>query len=165
MKRHIEYFKYVILHKWFVFLACLKLNVSFWQSITHDLSKFSKSEWNLYANTFFNEDGTRVDLRKNGAYDPNNTGEVTGFTYAWIHHQKNPHHWQAWISIGDYGNLKAAKIPEKYIREMLADWSGAGMAITGNPNPTEWYEKNKEKMILHPETRAILVELLRVYYG
>lgn len=42
-------------------------------------------------------------------------------------------------------------------REMLADWFGAGRAYNDNWTPLEpqkWYEKNKENMKLHPDTRA-----------
>ena len=50
-------------------------------------------------------------------------------------------------------------------REMLADWFGAGRAYNSDWTPLEprkWYEKEKDKMILHPETRAgVEAELLR----
>jgi hypothetical protein len=161
MKAHTEYLKYVLRHKWFVFKACLRLGVPLRLAIVHDLSKFSPQEWGAYVHTFFNSDGTKKDLRKQASYDPNNTGEVTEFSFAWMHHQRNKHHWQAWISIGDSGNLKAVPMPEVYIREMIADWVGAGSAITGNSDPSEWYEKNKGKMILHSETRLFAESLIR----
>jgi hypothetical protein len=38
--------------------------------------------------------------------------------------------------------------------EMLCDWIGAGKAIMGaKANTPAWYEKNKERIILHPKTR------------
>lgn len=43
-------------------------------------------------------------------------------------------------------------MPDVYRREMLADWIGAGKAL-GKPNTWEWYEANKDKMKLHPDTR------------
>lgn len=165
MRRHIEYFKYILRHKWFVFWACLRLGVPIWQALVHDLSKFSIHEWRPYAETFFNQDGTRIDIRKSGSYDPNNIGLVTDFSYAWIHHQRNKHHWQAWISIGDEGNLKPVPMPDKYIREMLADWSGAGMAISGKSNPSEWYWYNQDKMILHIKTKVLVEKYMKEYFG
>ena len=38
-------------------------------------------------------------------------------------------------------------MPEKYAREMVADWAGAGRAITGKWETLEWYEKNQEKIL------------------
>jgi hypothetical protein len=34
------------------------------------------------------------------------------------------------------------------------DTRGAGRAIKGKDETKEWYAANKEKMVLHPETRA-----------
>lgn len=55
----------------------------------------------------------------------------------------------------------ALPMPEVYAREMVADWVGAGMAITGNPDPSEWYEKNKDKIVLHDKTRLFVEGLIR----
>jgi hypothetical protein len=45
-------------------------------------------------------------------------------------------------------------MPDKYRREMLADWRGAGRAINGVDNTRQWYDQNRDKMKLHLETRA-----------
>jgi hypothetical protein len=45
---------------------------------------------------------------------------------------------------------------------MVADWVGAGWAITGTPwNVFTWYEKNADRMLLHPSTRALVEGLLK----
>ena len=56
----------------------------------------------------------------------------------------------------------ALPMPDRYRREMLADWRGAGMAINGKDETAEWYVKNRENIILHPETRAWIEEQLGV---
>jgi len=48
----------------------------------------------------------------------------------------------------------ALAMPERYVREMVADWMGAGRAITGKWEVAAWYAKTREHIILHPETRA-----------
>lgn len=53
----------------------------------------------------------------------------------------------------------ALPMPDKYRREMLADWRGAGMA-QGKPDTTAWYKENRDKIILHPETREWVEEEL-----
>ena len=51
-------------------------------------------------------------------------------------------------------------MPERYVREMVADWMGAGRAITGRWEVAEWYAKTREHIILHPDTRARVEELI-----
>ena len=140
--RHWKYLKYVMRHKWFVFQAGLKLNVPLWQLIIHDWDKFLTDEWMPYANCFYAEDGT------------NQYNQSDDFTLAWNHHQKrNPHHWQYWLITWDHGGTECLPMPDKYRREMLADWMGAGRAITGGDNTLEWYTSNRDKLKLHPDTQ------------
>lgn len=143
MRRHLAYAHYVLRHKWFVLVEGLKLGgIPIWRLIIHDWDKFLPDEWFPYAQTFYNKDGSK-------RYE-----EFPAFTVAWNHHQKrNPHHWQYWLITWDRGETECLPMPEAYIREMIADWRGAGKAL-GKPNTCEWYENNINKMRLHPETRA-----------
>ena len=149
MKDHIAYLKYVLKHKYFVLVAGRKLGMSYWQGITHDWSKFLPSEWLPYVKCFYAPDGT-----KRYAGSP-------AFDSAWNHHQKiQPHHWQYWLLRYDNGETYSLPMPDKYIREMVADWKGAGRAITGKDDVLEWYEKHQDNMALHPETRSKVETLL-----
>lgn len=140
---YINYIKYVIRHKWFVFLAGLEWRVSLWQLLIHDWHKFLPSEFGPYVNTFYKKDGSKQYV------------ESPEFTYAWRLHQiRGKHHWQHWLITWDRGVTEAIEMPDKYVREMIADWFGAGKAITGEWGAREWYEKNKDKIILHPKTRS-----------
>lgn len=147
---HTGYLKYLLRHKAFVFVAGLRIGASPWRTLLHDLSKFAVAEWTPYAKYFY------------GGYGRNQPPDVQrAFDFAWLHHQKkNPHHWQYWVLREDDGATKLLPMPEKYLLEMVADWMGAGRAITGAWNPNPWYEKNAEKILLAPETRARLVKLL-----
>ena len=49
-------------------------------------------------------------------------------------------------------------MPNKYRKEMLCDWIGAGMAITGKRDVVNWYEKNKFNIVLHPSTKELIVK-------
>jgi hypothetical protein len=152
MKAHWSYLKYVIKHKWFVFLECRKLGVT-WLGLIHDWSKFLPSEWFPYVRSFYNPDGSSRAVRdETGYYDP---GSISAeFDRAWLHHQHwNKHHWQHWILVQDEDADKLLPMPDKYRREMLADWRGAGMAITGQDNTSEWYRKNRNKIELHADTQ------------
>ena len=54
----------------------------------------------------------------------------------------------------DDGGVEILPMPDKYRKEMLADWRGAGRAQGYGDNTNEWYKVNRNKMQLHPETRA-----------
>lgn len=180
MRRHWQYLKYVLRHKWYVFLECRKLGVPLLIALAHDWDKFLPDEWFAYARCFYKPDGSRQ-------YD-----EGIDFTVAWLlHQQRNKHHWQNWVCVDgiplswtnvliwDRGNAEEVKTVETdfgpmtlrydvdpahlmvremsdvYRREMLADWRGAGKAL-GFPDTAAWYEKNKANIRLHPDTRAWL---------
>jgi hypothetical protein len=149
MRRHLAYLRYVLRHKWFVMRGCWIMGASLWLGLIHDLSKFRPSEWMPYARCFYKPDGSKQ-------YD-----ESEEFNEAWNWHQKrNKHHWQAWIVIMDRGEAFPLPMPEVYIREMICDWIGAGLAITGKMETREWYTKSKDKMLLHPRTRARVEQLM-----
>lgn len=186
MRRHWQYLKYVLRHKWFVFLAGIELRVPLLVLFLHDWDKFLPDEWFAYARTFYAADGTKQ-------YVPS-----VDFARAWMLHQhRNKHHWQWWLWVdmksdncaerlpqSDYmvwdsgkvnrvvaRNSKGEKwcelqepypgdavccpdvMPDVYMREMLADWRGAGRAL-GKSNTWEWYADNKDKILLNPVTRA-----------
>lgn len=161
VRKHWFYLKYIIKHKWYVFLACRKFKCSLWRAVIHDISKFYPDEWFGYINTFFNENGTFKKFRdETGAYDPTEISKE--FDYYWLSHQRrNKHHWQYWILVNSKGEVRPLEIPDTFIKEMVADWIGAGKAQNNNVGPMEWYERNKYKMILHKETRRKVEELIK----
>lgn len=55
MKKHLRYLKYLIRHRWYVFLECCKLGIP-WRGIVHNLSKFLPSEWFPYVERFYGND-------------------------------------------------------------------------------------------------------------
>lgn len=155
MIKYWKYLKYVLRHKWFVFLYCLKYGL-IWRGIVHDLSKFRPSEFIPYARNFYGSypDELSVPMLDVGYSGPFKSDIVAAFMVAWNHHQKrNDHHWQYWMLTWDRGNTELLPMPDKCRKEMIADWKGAGRAL-GKPDTMEWYLKNRLNIQLHPETRA-----------
>lgn len=147
--RHFNYLKYVLKHKWFVLLASIRIGASIWAAIIHDLSKFRPSEWLPYARCFYAPDGSKQYL------------ETPAFAQAWNDHQKrNKHHYQYYVILWDRGEMEPLPMPRRYLMEMVADWMGAGRAITGKWETREWYEKNKMNIRLHVFTRGIVESIL-----
>jgi len=157
---HWKYLKSQLRHKWYVFLECCKLGIP-WLGIIHDLSKFLPSEWLPYARHFYGEWPTAEQANRQFPFGTVRTKEDVEYEFdvAWLHHQhRNKHHWQRWLltldSARSDGKLFPLPMPDKYRREMLADWRGAGRAY-GNPDTAGWYSEQIEndQMILHPDTQ------------
>lgn len=154
MKKYLKYFSYVFRHKWYVMVECFKYGL-YWQGIIHDWSKFLPSEFVAYAEFFYGG-----DKRKDRFYTPSQGSYK--FNRAWLLHQhRNPHHWQYWLLQEDDGSKFPLAMPLKYIEEMVCDWKGAGKA-SGYSDTPAWYQRNKDKIILHPATRIVVEILLDV---
>ena len=122
--------------------------------ITHDKSKYYNDEYDAYDEYFYPPDGSKVgnDLKRKEAFE-----------YAWLHHQNtNPHHWQYWVLINDEDGIKPLKMPLNYVYEMVADWGAFAYIQKNGHHLREWYEKNRDKMILHEETRSFVEALVTI---
>jgi len=155
---YVRYFWAVLRHKWFVFVECCKLGIP-WLGVIHDLSKFLPSEFVPYARYFYGGDRSTAE-----ATEWSRAFAKEAFDMAWLHHQhRNKHHWQRWLMTLDSarsdGKMLAFPMPDRYRKEMLADWRGAGRAH-GNPNTKEWYEQHREQIRLDPVTRKWIEERL-----
>ena len=172
MRGLLAYLAYVVRHKWYVSVECFKAGI-LWRGLMHDMSKFRPSEFFPYARYFYNRDGTRRDRRdKSGYYKPTDSGDQA-FDHAWFLHQKrNQHHWQWWIFPDDGPGYSPWKPGEDTVyklkilpmsaaarKEMQCDWVGAGKA-QGSLGVKDWYAKNRDKIILHPDTRKAVDQWL-----
>ena len=45
-------------------------------------------------------------------------------------------------------------MPNRYVVEMVADWAGAGKAISGKWDLAEWYLKTEDTRLLSPLTKV-----------
>ena len=143
MKKHLDYLWYVLRHKWYVALQCIRHGL-FLRAFTHDCSKFLPSEWFPYVNYFFGFDESKKE-KIDDAFDR-----------AWLRHQhRNRHHWQWWILREDGGGAIVLPMGKKDRLEMMCDWWGASKA-QGNggwEHVNKWYKNNKNGMQLHAETQ------------
>jgi hypothetical protein len=165
VRPHLEYASYVARHKWFVFRAGLKTGAPLWRLLIHDWSKFSPAEWSAYVESFYKPLDPSIGRGEGAAgvaLDKRLKAERKArFNAAWLHHQhRNPHHWQHWLLREDDGPTLVLEMPESLIREMVADWMGAGRAITGKWEVASWYAANAHKIVLAPETREAVEKLI-----
>lgn len=142
------YFKFLhkfLTHKYYVFKYGLRLKVPIWQLITHDMSKLSWTELNGYVKFIF------IDKDRDK------------FMLTWNHHLKhNKHHPEYWIipNKKDSHKIEVLDMPEKYVREMIADWHGAGMAYVGHDDVSEWFIANQKRFNFSKNTTEILKRVL-----
>lgn len=166
--KHWKYLTYVLRHKWYVFYYGWQLGIP-WLALLHDNSKFLPSEWFPYVEFFYG--GEKRSARDIGVYEKtyywesawrdSKEGVKEAFDLAWLHHQKrNKHHWQYWVLTNDEESQRAIFMPDRYRRELLADWKGAGRAINGVEDALGWYRKNRNRMTLHAETRQWIEDQL-----
>lgn len=168
MKKHWQYAKYLARHKWFVFVAGLRVGgIPLWRLVIHDWSKFLPCEWFAYVDYFY---GERLRLLNEEPDDFRfwNAAQkyYDAFDRAWLHHQHaNPHHWQHWVLRSDDGKTEYLEMPDSTAREMVADWCGAGRAVTGKWEVWLWYAKNRERILLHERTRKLVDVAVAVEQG
>ena len=147
IKACIKYFVRVINHKIKVAKGCFNQGLYF-QGIVHDLSKSLPDEYIPYAYKFkwpvekTDKEKELIERNFRVARDK--------------HFSRNLHHWKYWV-IDEYQNL-AFEMPGKYIKEMICDWESVG-EVKGD-SAKEFYERDKNKMVLHPNTRKVLEEIL-----
>ncbi len=116
--------------------------------IKHDQSKYSPEEFEPYRKNF------------NPINDAEKKANKEAFDKAWIHHYtNNPHHWNYWVIPG----TKTAKPMSRVaLAELICDWHAMSIKFKGTP--LTFYEKNKDGIILHPETKELLEKLLHELY-
>lgn len=155
IKRFFGHLKTVHNHRRMVRKLCFKCGL-YWQGLTHDLSKYSSTEfWNgvkFYTGTKSPHYGER---------------EKYGYSKAWLHHKGyNKHHAEYWQDIRPNGNTEPIPMPRKYFIEMICDRVAASMTYLGDKYtddaPLQYYESHKDENQFHPETRHVLEEVLEV---
>ena len=159
MKYYWKYFKSVLQHKYYVFVAGAALNVPIWRLVVHDWQKFSPYEFGAYARKFAMLPNEKHSMAKWQISDIEQE-----FTYAWLHHENTaPHHWGYWIPRSGNHTGRPLEMPETYVREMIADWMGASKAYTGNWDMVEWLNTQNENKTwgnMHTDTFYLIVQLL-----
>lgn len=143
-------------HKWLVMKYCFRVGL-IKQGLLHDLSKYSPTEFLVGVKYY---QGTR---------SPNNAErEDKGYTSAWLHHKgRNKHHLEYWLDYGLNGEgIIGMRMPTNYVVEMFCDRVAASQNYNRDTYedtfPLAYYEKGKERYLLHPESRELLERLLHM---
>jgi hypothetical protein len=140
-------------HRALVRHYCFRLGLV-WQGLTHDLSKYSPTEF------------LRSIRYYQGYRSPNDAERAaTGVSRSWLHHKgRNKHHFEYWIDycLTEDGRvyMGGCKMPKKYVAEMFCDRLAACRVYQGeaytDASPYDYYEKGRSHILIHPETDALI---------
>lgn len=151
------HFMVILHHKWEVMKGCFQVGL-YWQGITHDLSKFSPTEFFAGVRYF---QGTR---------SPNaRERELFGYSTAWIHHKgRNRHHFEYWTDVSSDKKhcLSGKKMPPRYLAEMTMDRIAASKTYKGDDytdrSTLEYLLAGCDYETMHPETYRELKKILTI---
>ena len=149
-----QHFKTITHHKWLVLQGCFRVGL-YWQGITHDLSKYSPTEFKVGAKYY------------QGVRSPNNAErEDVGYSTAWLHHKgRNRHHFEYWTDINrETQRYESVPVPRRYLAEMIMDRRAACMVYEGasytDRSALAYYERSVDKTLMHPQLNRELKFLL-----
>ena len=138
--------------------GCFRVGL-YWQGLTHDLSKYSVTEFWRGARYY---QGTR---------SPNaEEREEKGYSEAWMHHKgRNRHHFEYWW---DYNpktrRNEPVEMPIRFFAEMFCDRVAASKIYMQDKYtqacPLQYFQRSTAQKVgtIHPSTAAMLTEMLEL---
>ena len=153
----LEHLRTVNRHRHLVRKYCFRLGL-YWQGLTHDLSKYSPTEFWRSAKYY------------QGYRSPNDQERlVNGVSLSWLHHKgRNRHHFEYWTDYGVSGEgIIGVEMPKKYVAEMFCDRLAASKVYRGQDfqpgDPYQFFQYGKKKrLLMHPATSELLETILIV---
>lgn len=154
MNKFWGHLKTITHHRHLVMRGCFRMGL-IWQGLTHDLSKYSPTEF--FAGVRYYQ----------GNRSPNTAErEANGYSLAWMHHKgRNRHHFEYWTDLSpETRTYEPVDMPVKYLCEMVADRIAAcktyqGAAYT-DASPLQYLDRANESRLVHPQTMKRLRFLL-----
>jgi hypothetical protein len=149
-----QHLKTITRHRLIVTAGCFRVGL-YWQGLTHDLSKYTPTEFWAGAKYY------------QGVRSPNTAErQDKGYSEAWMHHKgRNRHHYEYWTDM----NLQTrcyepVEMPRKYLAEQIMDRRAACIVYQGkdytDASPYHYFMSSRERELMHPENRKQLTFIL-----
>ena len=151
-----QHFKTITKHRTLVMFGCFRVGL-IWRGLTHDLSKYSPTEFRVGAKYY---QGTRSPNERER--------EVYGYSYAWMHHKgRNKHHFEYWVDLNmQTKRYEPVPMPINYIAEMLCDRVAASKIYKGkdytDSSALEYYSRGNARAKMHEYTADTLEAWLKM---
>ena len=152
----LKHFQTITMHRHAVIRHCFRAGIR-WQGLRHDLSKYSPAEFWTAAKYY------------QGNRSPNDRErEDKGYSAVWMHHKgRNRHHHEYW---NDYDLVThqphPVKMPLRFVVEMFCDRVAACKIYQKenytDASPWNYFLRIQGKGMMHPETEALLAQLLQL---
>ena len=149
-----KHFKTITKHRFLVMCGCFRVGL-IRQGLTHDLSKYSPTEFWAGARYY------------QGNRSPNTAErEAKGYSEAWMHHKgRNRHHYEYWTDMNRQTKCyESIEMPRKYLVEMVMDRRAACMTYQGkaytDASALNYFMGSRERELMHPNTRKQLEFIL-----
>ena len=149
-----QHFKTITRHRFIVMAGCFRVGL-YWQGLTHDLSKYSPTEFLQGARYY------------QGVRSPNAAErEVKGYSEAWMHHKgRNRHHYEYWTDMNMERRVyESVPMPRKYLVEQVMDRRAACIVYQGKDytpaSPLNYFLKSRERSLMHPQNQRELEHIL-----
>ena len=149
-----QHFKTITKHRWIVMTDCFRVGL-YWQGLTHDLSKYSPTEFFVGAKYY------------QGVRSPNAAErQDKGYSEAWMHHKgRNRHHYEYWTDMNmESRRYEPVAMPRKYLVEQLIDRRAACVVYQGknytSASPLAYFMGSRERELMHPQNRREIEYLL-----
>lgn len=143
-------------HRFLVMKHCFQVGL-YWRGLTHDLSKYSPTEFWVGARYY---QGTR---------SPNAVErELHGYSQAWMHHKgRNRHHYEYWNDLNPKTrHYEPVPMPTEFFVEMVMDRISACKTYHGKAyrdgDALHYFLTAHETPLMHPETSRQLRYILKM---
>ncbi|MCR5774093.1 MAG: DUF5662 family protein [Lachnospiraceae bacterium] len=159
----IKHFLTITEHRIEVMKYCFRCGL-YYQGLTHDLSKYSLTEFVNGAKYY------------QGFRSPNNAErEDKGYSEAWLHHKgRNRHHYEYWVDYcsevtlasASNGGMRPVEMPRKYLVEMICDRVAASKVYNKgrytDDMPLKYFERSMDKILMNENTKRELHAFLKM---
>ena len=154
MKNFFKHLHTINKHRRLVRYNCFKCGY-YWRGLTHDLSKYSPTEFIPGCKYYQGYRSPTVKER-----------EVEGYSNAWMHHKgRNKHHFEYWFDFNSKTKqYNPVQMPRQYLIEMFCDRIAASKVYlkdkyTDN-SPLEYFLNKDKDVVMHETTKKQLKFLL-----
>ena len=149
-----QHFLTITKHRWIVMVGCFRIGL-IWQGLTHDLSKYTPTEFCNGARYY------------QGVRSPNAAErEEKGYSEAWMHHKgRNKHHYEYWTDMNMETTVyESVAMPRKYLAEQVMDRRAACIVYQGKAytsgSALAYFLRSRERELMHPQNRRELHHIL-----
>lgn len=141
-----QHFCTITRHRRLVRKNCFRIGL-YWQGLTHDLSKYTPTEFRVGAKYYQGNKSPNGAERKD-----------KGYSEAWMHHKgRNRHHFEYWNDFSPVTKrYESIPMPRRFLAESCMDRIAASKVYEGDKytdaSALNYLERSMDGTLMHPES-------------